>query len=707
MAKKMSSIDKMLSPSEKGVNKDAEPVLPRYILHPSGKFKMWWDTFAVIILIYAVCCAPLRLGFDVEDYCPSGIWVFEALVDICFIIDLILNFITAVYVVDNKGDQQITAKLGVIAKKYLTSWFAIDVTSSAPIDLVTSITINGCTGSAAASGLSLGSIGDTARMVRILRLVKLLKVLRILRLGSRFAELGDRAPILNAPLFKLLQPLFCTVYFAHIISCGFYAVGADVFYSEPLGWPIQLSSWLNDANLNMPQPECDPNGSFASLDPGEWRFPNDLSEARKSEIKAVYIEDCGKPTLQWEFVGSAYVAALYWTFTTITTVGYGDLAPKATIERGYAIFAMFIGTGLFGYIISAMTNTLSESFKGDAQMQMKFKGLQEFMSSKDLPWDLKVRIRRHFRYLWSRSITLDVAEAEILAQLSTPLRAETLRHMHRAMIQENPIFSIVEDPTFRDALIRSLRPLLISPTEVLIDQGTVGEELYILSQGTLSIYFDPKVEDSVLVKTGGVAPNKPTETDQWVGEVVGGHEGSIVGEVALLPETGCEKVRTSTVLAKDNCELYSLNGVAFLDICRDYPAARKIFADRAKLRLAKTNKMREETQQEVSSRLRQVSGSLKARKFGMKLQIRAENTKALANASPEKSASPALSERDKWGGLVKWHRQGEYAGASPEEQISMRLEYLEGGQVRLEKQLQTLTRLLEGGLTELRAAKTT
>ena len=358
---------------------------------------------------------------------------------------------------------------------------------------------------------------------------------------------------------------------------------------------------------------------------------------------------------------------------------------------------MLVGTGLFGYIISAMTNTLSDSFKGDAQMQQKFKGLQEFMNTKDLPWDLKVRIRRHFRYLWSRSITLDVAEAEILSQLSTPLRAETLRHMHRAMIQENPIFNMVEDPTFRDALIRSLRPLLISPGEVLIDQATVGEELYILAQGALTIYFDPKVEDAVIVKMGGgaaaAAKQKPTESDQWVGEVVAGHEGSIVGEVALMPETGCEKVRTATVLARDNCELYSISGAAFLDVCRDYPAARKIFAERAKLRLTKTNKMREEAQLEVSSRLRQVSGSLKARKFGMKLQVRAENTRAAASAEAKSPGTPA--ERDKWGGLVKWHRQGEFAGVSTEEQISLRLELLESGQERLHKQLKAITRMLE------------
>ena len=42
-------------------------------------------------------------------------------------------------------------------------------------------------------------------------------------------------------------------------------------------------------------------------------------------------------------VTTPYVASLYWSFTTMTTVGYGDLIPQSDTERLFAACAMIIG----------------------------------------------------------------------------------------------------------------------------------------------------------------------------------------------------------------------------------------------------------------------------------------------------------------------------------------------------------------------------
>ena len=55
-----------------------------------------------------------------------------------------------------------------------------------------------------------------------------------------------------------------------------------------------------------------------------------------------------------------YICSLYWAFTTIITVGFGDILPVSNIQRIVIIVIEILGTSIFGYMINIIGMTLTE-----------------------------------------------------------------------------------------------------------------------------------------------------------------------------------------------------------------------------------------------------------------------------------------------------------------------------------------------------------
>lgn len=53
------------------------------------------------------------------------------------------------------------------------------------------------------------------------------------------------------------------------------------------------------------------------------------------------------------------MVALYYTVTTISTVGYGDISGTNTVERVICIFLMITGVFFFSYSSGTLTNIIS------------------------------------------------------------------------------------------------------------------------------------------------------------------------------------------------------------------------------------------------------------------------------------------------------------------------------------------------------------
>jgi hypothetical protein len=54
-----------------------------------------------------------------------------------------------------------------------------------------------------------------------------------------------------------------------------------------------------------------------------------------------------------------YMLSLYWTITTITTVGYGDISGTNSIERIFCSIIMLIGVISFSYANGSLSSILT------------------------------------------------------------------------------------------------------------------------------------------------------------------------------------------------------------------------------------------------------------------------------------------------------------------------------------------------------------
>ena len=115
----------------------------------------------------------------------------------------------------------------------------------------------------------------------VLKTARLLRLLRVARRIDQYSEYG-------AAVLLLLMASFTLV--AHWLACIFYAIAYWESGNEQLSWLTKL------------------NKTMVRLD-----------------------------------IRSKYITALYFTFTTLTSIGFGNVAPNTDAEKIFSIFAMLLG----------------------------------------------------------------------------------------------------------------------------------------------------------------------------------------------------------------------------------------------------------------------------------------------------------------------------------------------------------------------------
>jgi hypothetical protein len=87
------------------------------------------------------------------------------------------------------------------------------------------------------------------------------------------------------------------------------------------------------------------------------------------------------------------MAAVYWTYTTMSTVGFGDITAKTSLEKILSIFLMIFGVCFFSFTIGSLASIFNRIDGKEATMNSKMAAIDEFARDSKLDRELVVKLR--------------------------------------------------------------------------------------------------------------------------------------------------------------------------------------------------------------------------------------------------------------------------------------------------------------------------
>lgn len=177
----------------KGISASKAP--DRNFLFISDPKRIRWDVCIIVFAIYNCFTAPYQVSFQLDVATPVYLDIIDTVIDLLFMVDIYLNFITSY--IDLKTGDEITDK-AKIARNYMKSLqFGLDVVSCVPVELL---------------ALFLTGLDSSVGLIKLLKLLRIFRLSRIIH----YMRVKEEVKILMR-IGKLI--IFILIYL-HFLACG-------------------------------------------------------------------------------------------------------------------------------------------------------------------------------------------------------------------------------------------------------------------------------------------------------------------------------------------------------------------------------------------------------------------------------------------------------------------------------------------------------
>jgi CRP-like cAMP-binding protein len=229
--------------------------------------------------------------------------------------------------------------------------------------------------------------------------------------------------------------------------------------------------------------------------------------------------------------------------------------------------------------------------------QSKMDVIGDSMRAMNISPRLQRKTVAYYELLWKRQRALTTNNS-FIDELSPPLRKELNMDLNTEVIYRCELFKrlldrddeslsgIMSEETSDHilvAIVNALQREVFLPGDTLIQQGEIGEEMFFLVRGLISI------EKMLCLTTTDENDRKKVEYKNQ--EIAKLKAGSYFGELALLREGDRSKQRrAASCIALTDCDARILRKETFNTVCEDFPELRLYLQSEADRKYAQFNK---------------------------------------------------------------------------------------------------------------------
>ncbi|KAL3971822.1 potassium voltage-gated channel subfamily H member 1a isoform X4 [Oreochromis niloticus] len=408
--------------------KQETPKTPPHIILHYCLFKTTWDWVILILTFYTAIMVPYNVSFKMKQNNVTWL-VVDSIVDVIFLVDIVLNFHTTF--VGPAGEVISDPKL--IRMNYLKTWFVIDLLSCLPYDVINAF-------ENVDEGIS--SLFSSLKVVRLLRLG------RVARKLDHYIEYGAAVLVLLVCVFGLA---------AHWLACIWYSIGYYEIIDEETNI-IRKDSWLYILAETVGSPYYY-NDSSGNWDGG----PNN---------------------------DSVYITSLYFTMTSLTSIGFGNIAPTTDGEKIFAVAMMMIGSLLYATIFGNVTTIFQQMYANTNRYHEMLNSVRDFLKLYQVPKGLSERVMDYIASTWSMSRGIDTEK--VLQICPKDMRADICVHLNRKVFKEHPAFRLASDGCLR-ALAMEFQTIHCAPGDLIYHAGESVDSLCFVVSGSLEVIQDDEV----------------------------------------------------------------------------------------------------------------------------------------------------------------------------------------------------------------------